>query len=383
MKKFVCGLMAAVMLACAIPTSAFAAEYYMDLEAVDDKTYQDASVDLVMDINGEKTILYRDGRTQKPDGTIIDETDLGSAILFRYSPNGKDDFSQSTLNVTYVPIRRIALALSAYGVKIDWDDETKNVVLDTAKGRLVFPIGATSITANGTTFSEETYKFPNGDPINIVSSRLGRTFVTVRFLSSLLIDNCTFSWKGTERLTVTGTMEKAATTEKTYGVNMNYYNPGNGSMDWSSMPNLMAALEGKDWAIPNLDRPGLFQEGVFVYSKGSVSGASLALAITYFYDSTGINKVLKISGFDYTEGYVDQLPVIDGALKDLICDADRESINGLLNQISDTMKVGWTPNEGTTQEARDWRASFQKSYTLNEVTVQFNEYLKEFTIITK
>lgn len=279
MKKFVCGLMAAVMLACAMPAFATTGKKQMEVDYLDIK--------LVV------------------DGKEVTPKDVNGNVVEPFVYNG----------TTYLPVRAVGEAL---GKTVLWDGETKTVYL----GEM-------------------------------------------------------------SQLTVTGTMEKAVTVEKTYGVNMNYYNPGNGGMNWASMPNLMAALEGKDWAIPNLDRPGLFQEGVFVYSTGSVSGASLTLAITYFYDSTGTNKVLKISGFDYIEGYVDQLPVIDGALKDLICDADRESINGLLNTISENTRDGYNAKTGATAEAIEWVKNQSKEYSFKEVKVSADEWLTDFTIITK
>lgn len=384
MKKLTVSLLAFALI-CSM-SNAFAANtggekhYEIDLEAVDEKTWNDSAVDIQMYVNGQNSYLRRDGITCADRGEgyqQYDEKDLGFPVLFRYDPNGKQD--ENSMNITFIPLRKIAQVL---GCPIDWNDKTKNVVLDTPKGRIEFPINATSVTApDGTTFSEETYKFPNGENINIVAVRDNRTYVTVRFISSFMMPDATYKWKGTERLTVTGTIEKATTTEKTPGVNMNYYNPGNGSMDWTSMPNLMAALEGKDWAIPNLDRPGLTQEGVFLYTKSG--RVSQTLAITYVYDSTGTNKVLKISGFHGTQMYVEQLPVIEGALKDLVCDADRASIIELLNKIADNSSPGFTMEKGATAEAIEWVKNQPKEYSFKEVKVSADEWLTDFTITTK
>lgn len=386
MKKIIAAILAATMLlsmsttfaAKTANTSAPSTHYYMDLQAMTEQEYKDASVELQFFVNGQQYNLRTSGMTYNPKlGGDVNEKDLGNALLFRYDPNGKLD--QDSMNITFVPIRKIANIL---GLEILWNDETKNVVLDTPKGKIEFPVGATSITApDGTTYEEQTYRFPNGDPINITSARDGRVYTTVRFISTFCMPDAKYDWYGTKRLTVTGTLE-GTTPQKTPGVNTNYLNAGNGSMNWRAMPNLMAALDGMNYEIDSDNTPGLFSRGVFVNTTAA-SGVSCTLSILYASDPDYPDNVFKIEGYDYVEEYTKQLPVIEGALKDLVCDADREAIIGLLNQIAETMSVGWTPTKGTTQEAREWRANFQKFYTLNEVNVQFNEYLKEFVITTK
>lgn len=380
-KKIIAAILAAIML---LSTSiAFAAEtantngkqYYLDLEMVDDKTFTESSVDLVLNINGEETILYKDGRTQKPDGTIVNEADLGSAILFDYRPNGKLD--EASMPITFVPIRRIAQALSKYGVRIDWDSENAVVVLDTsANGRIQFPIGATSIEANGTTYEETTYRFPVrpgqsvGDPINIVSSRQGRTFVTVRFLSSLLIENCNFSWKGTERLTVNGTMEKGSGVEKTYGINENYISQY-GDVDLEALPTLMEVAKSVGAEV-----------NYSLLDLESINGHGATNRLHINADSGEIN----VSGYCPLGDNEAQLNVLEAMLTDLVNDADKDAIMAKLKEVGAKLMDGWNKEDGYTQVAKDWRDATEKEpITFNEVVLTWEPtyYLSSFSIKTK
>lgn len=380
-KKIISAIMAlTIMAGLTIPASAAndnttnsSKRYYIDLEMATDKEFEECGVDLEFFINGQRTMLYSDGRTVKPDGTVIDESDLGSAVLFDYRPNGKLD--QDSMPVTYIGIRRVANAL---GLAIDWNDTTKNVVLDTPKGRIEFPIGATSITApDGTKYEEQTYRFPNGDPINVVSMRANRTYTTVRFVSTFLMPDATFKWKGTERLTITGTIE-GTTVEKTYGINKNYMNVDN-HINWPTLPNFNAAVEAAGKSYSATDAYGVINPGVSFDT--SVDGVTMGLGFGTSEDNAG--KYIFVGGYDPIDAQDLQLSLIKGFLKDMVCDNDAQAILGKYKEISTTMSKGWNPNDGATEAALTWRSNYQKTYSLSEVKIVFNEYLTELRIYDK
>lgn len=383
-KKIVAALLAAIMtLSMSVTTFAAAPtntsvekHYYMDLQSMTDQKFEDSSVDLEMYVNNKRTLLKKDGDTCI-DVYSIDETDLGSALLFRYDPNGKLD--SESMNVTYVPIRRVANVFADYGVKIDWNDKTKNVVLDTPKGRIEFPVGATSITApDGTVYEEQTYRFPDGSPINITSARNGRVYVTVRFISTFLMPDCTYRWKGTEKLTVDGIMD-GTIVERTYGINENYVDSF--EIDWPRLPNYTKAVSESTLANGQSVERGA-STAVSFEVDGVSMGLSFGYGSEYNPDEDSDVPALRIS-FEYTEVYDEQRTLIDAMLQDLICDSDREVILGKLDEIQKNMNIGYNRKTGITAEARTWRENFVKNYSLSEVNIQFDEYLCDLFIVTK
>lgn len=385
-KKLTAALLAAIM-TLSMSVTAFAAaptntsvekRYYMDLQSMTDQKFEDSSVDLEMYVNNKCTLLKKDGDTCI-DGYRIDETDLGSALLFRYDPNGKLD--SESMNVTYVPIRRVANVFADYGVKIDWNDKTKNVVLDTPKGRIEFPVGATSITApDGTVYEEQTYRFPDGSPINITSARNGRVYVTVRFISTFLMPDCTYRWKGTEKLTVDGVMD-GTVVERTYGINENYVNDNDERIEWSRLPTYTKAVSES-----TLANGQSVENGPSTAVSFEVDGVSMGLEFSYgsqyHPDEDSDVPALRIS-FACIAAYDEQRTLIDAMLQDLICDSDREAVLTKLDEIREHMSIGWTPRGGLTAEAQTWRESFVKTYTLSEVKLMFDENLRYFYLVTK
>lgn len=383
-KKIVAALLAAIM-TLSMSVTAFAAaptntsvekHYYMDLQSMTDQKFEDSSVDLEMYVNNKRTLLKKDGDTCI-DVYSIDETDLGSALLFRYDPNGKLD--SESMNVTYVPIRRVANVFADYGVKIDWNDKTKNVVLDTPKGRIEFPVGATSITApDGTVYEEQTYRFPDGSPINITSARNGRVYVTVRFISTFLMPDCTYRWKGTEKLTVDGIMD-GTIVERTYGINENYVDSF--EIDWPRLPNYTKAVSESTLANGQSVERGASTAISFKANGGSM-GLSFSYGSQYNPDENSDVPALRV-GLYFIAAYDEQRTLIDAMLQDLICDSDREAVLTKLDEIREHMSVGWTPKGGYTAEAQMWRENFIKTYTLSEVKLMFDENLGYFYLVTK
>lgn len=391
MKKMINFVLALSMMMSLCATPTFAADttkhYTIDLNTATEREWNDCRVSLSFLLNGNEKVNAFLGENYSAEYQPYWNETMGYPVLLNYTI---DETTKQKMAITWVPIRLICDCLST---PIEWvpktDTEEAHAVITTANGPVKLYVNATQIEYTDDqgqvqVYEETTYRFPDNTPIPLCLVRQNRIYVPVRAISTFLLDSSSvrFDWRRADYLQITANT-KGTTLQKTPGINMNYYNEGNWSMNWSAMPNLMAALEGTDWVMDNQNTPELPSDGVFMYTKGAISHADITLAITYVYNSTGTGKVLKITGYDYTETYSEQLPVIEGALKDLICDADRESIMGLLNEIADTMSVGYTPTQGTTQMARDWRTNFQKSYILNEVKVQFNEYLKEFTITTK
>lgn len=382
-RKFLGALLILGLLAALCAPALAADKYTIDLSSISDKEWDDSRVSLSFILNGNNRVNAYLSDTADPAKQPYWNKTMGNPVLLNYVV---DEATQQKMPITWVPIRLICDCLQT---PIQWvpktDTEEAHAVIHTTNGDVKLYVNATQIeytddNGNPQVYEETTYRFPDNTPVPLCLIRNSRIYVPVRAISTFLLDSVSFNWRQADYLEVTANT-KGTTTEKTYGVNMNYYNPGNGSMDWSSMPNLMAALEGKDWAIPNLDRPGLTQEGVFLYTKSG--RVSQTLAITYFYDSTGTNKVLKISGFHGTQMYVEQLPVIEGALKDLICDADRESIMGLLSKIAENSSPGFTMEKGATAEAIEWVKNQPKEYSFKEVKVSADEWLTDFTITTK
>lgn len=377
-KKIISAIMAlTIMAGLTIPASAANdnttnsdKRYYIDLEMATDQEFEECGVELEFVINGKTTTIKADGTVIKSDGTTTKDDTLGNAVLFDYRPNGKLD--QDSMPITFIPLRLCVSAFADYGVKIDWDDTTKNVVLDTAKGRIQFPIGATSITApDGTKYEEQTYRFPNGDPINVVSMRANRTYTTVRFLSTFLMPDATFKWKGTERLTITGTMEKSEGVEKTYGINKNYISEY-GGIDFEALPTLAEVAKSVGAEV---DSYVLKLESIDKY------GGTNRLHINTDKDGT-----INVSGYNTLGVDESQLKVLEAMLTDLINDADKDSIMVMLKNTGDKLMEGWNEDDGITQAAKDWMASTEKEpITLNEVvfTWQPKFYMSSFTIKTK
>ena len=364
MKKFVSAIMAlTIMAGLTIPASAAndnttnsGKRYYIDLEMASDKEFEECGVELEFIINGKTTTIKADGTVIKSDGTTTKDDTLGNAVLFDYRPNGKLD--QDSMPITFIPLRLCVSAFADYGVKIDWDDTTKNVVLDTAKGRIQFPIGATSITApDGTKYEEQTYRFPNGDPINVVSMRANRTYTTVRFLSTFLMPDATFKWKGTERLTITGTMEKSEGVEKTYGINKNYMDK-QGLVDFESLPTLMEIAKSVGAEV---------SYNVLKLESIDKYGGTNRLNID------AQNKEIRVSGYNDLGADESQLKVLEAMLTDLINDADKDAIMAMFKEISDNLLVGYDKRKGITAEAQAWVDNFDKNlvHTYNEVVLEF------------
>lgn len=371
-KKIISAIMAlTIMAGLTIPASAAndnttnsSKRYYIDLEMASDKEFEESNVSLEFFMNGEGGLLTY-WSTYKFDGSIVDEQSLGSAVLYEYHPDGKKD--SESMPITYVPIRRVANAL---GLAIDWNDETKNVVLDTPKGKIEFPVGATSITApDGTTYEEQTYRFPNGDPINIVSMRNGRTYVTVRFLSTFLMPDATFKWKGTKRLCIMGTLEGTAV-EKPYGINKKYA-AFRGDIDLELLPTLMEVAKSVGAEV---DYSLLDLESIDKY------GATNRLHIN------ADNGVISVSGYRPDAADEAQMKVLEAMLTDLINDADKDAIMATLRDTGVKLRDGWNEVDGISQEARNWRESAEKEpITFNEVVLTWQPkfYLSSFTIKTK
>lgn len=334
-----------------------------------DKEFEECGVDLEFVINGKTTTIKADGTVIKSDGTTTKDDTLGNAVLFDYRPNGKLD--QASMPISFIPLRLCISAFADYGVKIDWDDTTKNVVLDTANGRIQFPIGATSITApDGTKYEEQTYRFPNGDPVNVVSMRANRTYTTVRFLSTFLMPDATFSWKGTERLTVTGTMEKGSGVEKTYGINKNYISEY-GDVDLEALPTLMEVAKsvGAEVNYSLLDLESIDKYGT-----------------TNRLHINADNGVISVSGYSPHGANEAQMKVLEAMLTDLINDADKDAIMATLKDTGAKLMDGWNEEDGSTPEALAWRdQAINVPITLNEVvfTWQPKFYMSSFIIKTK
>lgn len=385
MKKFVCGLMAAVMLACALPMSAFGAEtsqkYTIDLGTISDKEWENSEVRLKFTLNTKSGLVTKSAYWGEYVKEQTWEPTLGKPVLLDYVV---DEATQQKLAITWAPIRLVA---NTIGVEIDWvektDTEEAHAVLHTSKyGDVNLYLNATEIRYGDNVYREQTYTFPDNTPIPLCLLKDvydakgnyigGRIYIPVRGISTFLLDGETrYVWKNASTLNVVGNIDGITEVQKTYGINENYA-AIDGTINLDALPHLAEALEGTNSKISSASLLDL-------YTTGDVHGNENHLLVD------AATHSIDVTGFDPL-GDQTQLKVLDAMLTDLICDADRISIMELLQNVNEHMTPGWTKKGGYTEEAMAWRdALIATTPTFTETKIEFNaiHYGEEFYIRSK
>ena len=318
----VCSLVLAVVMTLTLVTVAFAAEkkYTIDLQSVPEQEFLDSRVTIKFELTGRDPIV------------VSGSDDMGYPVLMNVPNLG---------GVTLIPIRIICESL---GLSVGWNNATAekaaHAVIGTPKyGDVELYMGATSINANGTTYKEETYCFPDGSPIPLCLNRNGRIYVPVRFLTTFVVDGATYKWsQNMTTLTITGSMEGGSTTTNAWngvGVNANkQFDPEN---PLDGMPNTKAVVEkynlgvGADLVSLSVNRVGLRNnmgadtmvlEG-FTYSANDQDRYDTAIALLKdILDAESANAFIKwIEELDKLQGELKQAIINDDSTKEASLEA--------------------------------------------------------------
>jgi len=318
MKNFnkICSIILVVVMVLTMATVAFAAEkkYTIDLQAVPEQEFLDSRVTIKFELTGRDPIV------------VSGSDDMGYPILMNVPNLG---------GVTLIPIRIICESL---GLSVGWNNATAekaaHAVIGTPKyGDVELYMGATSINANGTTYKEETYCFPDGSPIPLCLNRNGRIYVPVRFLTTFVVDGATYKWsQNMTTLTITGSMEGGSTNTNSawngVGVNANkQFDPEN---PLDGMPNTKAVVEK--------------------YGAGYTANlVALGVHGVVLRNNMGADTMV-LEGFTYSANDEEMYNVCIALLKDIL---DTESANAFIKWIEELDKLNTADTEARKTYGRD------------------------------
>lgn len=381
MKKFVCGLMAAVMLACAIPTSAFGAETSqkstIDLESISDKEFEDSRVSLTFVLNGNdyRYCYAAWNTTLNPNWT----DDLGYPVLLDVKTGDK------TLPTTWIPLR---LACNSAGFDVQWMDKNATgednsyALVHTDNGDVRFYQNSPVVDLpDGTQYRVTEYTLEDGSPVPLVLNRKGRLYILARGLTEALFEDARFDWTRVDQLVVYANSKGSGGVPKTYGVNTNFVGSG-GRMAWTKLPTFNEAVKNSSIATNAVIKDWAPACGMAFKVDGVSTGVSFGYGYEYNITDDDSKNALRID-LNYMLAYEEQRVLIDAILQDLLNDSDREQILSKLDEIRINLLDGWNENDGYSATALKWRSNYQKSYNLTEVKLQFSDGLAKFSITTK
>ena len=272
---------------------ASAPKYTINMAAVTDQQMRDSQVSIRFEFEGKEPVV------------IKGDDYMGYPVLMNVPSLG---------GVTLIPIRLICEAI---GVPVDWVSATETdaahaLIKSPDHGDVKLYMGATSIeAADGTTYQETTYTFPDGSPIPLCMYRSGRTYVPVRFITSFLVKNATFNWsQNMQTLTIKGSLTEQAITNAWDGVGVNinkFWDPEN---PLDGMPNTAAVGEK--------------------YGNNA-KGYGYAVAMDFVnVDTSIITDGLVLNGFGYSSNEPDRYETAIAMLKDVL---DAESASALIKWI--------------------------------------------------
>lgn len=384
MKKFVCALMAAVMLT-SVMTPALAdntnsgKQLTISMEGFTDKEFEDCRVSLTFVLNGNDTrYCYAAWNTQlNPDWT----EDLGYPVLLNIKTGDK------TLPTTWIPLR---LACNSAGFQVQWMDKNTTgedysyALVKTANGDVRFYENSPVVDLpDGTQYRVTEYTLEDGvSPVPLVLNRKGRLYILARGLTEALFeDGVRFDWTRVDHLVVYANSKPTSTPDKTYGVNTNFVAVGEGErMAWAQLPTFNEAVKNSSIAGNAVIKDWKPSCGMAFKVDGVSTGLMFGYGSEYNLDDSS-TPALRVE-LDFTSTYEEQRVLIDAILQDLLNDSDREQILSKLDEINKNMTIGYTLENGSTPAAIAWWDSFNKSYTLNEVKIAFS-YDGKLAITTK
>ena len=317
MKNFnkICSIILVVVMVLTMATVAFAAEkkYTIDLQSVPEKEFLDSRVTIKFELSGRDPVV------------VTGNDNMGYPLLMNVPNLG---------GVTLIPIRIICESL---GLSVGWNNATAekaaHAVIGTPKyGDVELYMGATSINANGTTYKEETYCFPDGSPIPLCLNRNGRIYVPVRFITTFVVDGATYKWsQNMTTLTITGSMEGGSTTTNNWnGVGVNANKEFNPDAPFDGMPNTKAVVDKYNLGY-KADYVGLSVNGVGLHNN-------------YGADTMVLN------GFSYSSNDQDKYETCIALLKDIL---DAESANAFIKWIEELDRLNTADMDAFYKYGRD------------------------------
>ena len=236
--------------------------------------------------------------------------------------------------VTLIPIRLICEAI---GVPVDWipaseDDDAHALIKSPDHGDVKLYMGATSIQAeDGTYYQETTYTFPDGSPIPLCLFRNGRTYVPVRFITSFLVNNATFSWsQNMQLLTIRGSLTEQEIDTPWEGKGVNY--------------NIEIPLDNP---IANMSNTAAVAEK-YGYTPKTTTGGQVHVG---FSNMSTMSNGCMITGFAWESNAADVWEIQTAMIKDML---DAESANAFLswlNHANELQKAYFDAEVGSQEEA--------------------------------
>lgn len=215
--------------------------YTINLEAVDETTWQIASRDVAFWLgDGSKKIVI----------TSRDKDGLGSPVVCDWpvyeTVDGVTRKTNRTMGITYIPLRRVANALSDMGCSVEWFSEDGGyAILTCGRGHVKLRAGAAyaEVVETGEQLGDTSaYTMPdNKTPAPIILSRKGRLYVSARALANLIMEDPVLRWNKTT-LNISGKLIGGAqnTNKDWVGV----WNPETPFMeDMVNLPHIAAAIE--------------------------------------------------------------------------------------------------------------------------------------------
>lgn len=353
-KKFMSVLLAIVMVLTmfVLPVNAAGTnnvKYSFNLSDIPQKDWDNSKVEILMHIKIGAEVV---------DCTIpANKEGYGHASLMGLPVYENGVKTKRTMPITVVPIRLLSESI---GVPLSWDQTTQSVIIDSYRGKVTIPLGASVIDMpDGSSFKEEEYTYPDGSPIQLAMMRAqeGRTYLTVRSFCSIIFsdeDEVVFDWSRPGRLEIWGTMPFTLSSEKEWvGLNpiLEKFGPSMGNA--AKLPHIAAAIEETNATVNGLGdynyltiRPEDAYTTNYIWVRHNVWEED-----TTEIEIIGLGSYVGMPYDSETPGY---LKVVKAILEDLI--SDSQDVAAIYNMVEDAQKNGTV---------------YDKPLTLNTVYVEW------------
>lgn len=346
MGKRMISLWMAALMVCTmlvVPAAAEDVEYSFNLNDIPQKDWDNSRVEILLHVT-----TGFNSSTTKDILIPANKEGYGHASLMGLPVYENGVKTKRSMSITVVPVRLLSEQLN---IPISWDQATQSVIIDSYRGKVTIPLGASEINLpDGTTFQETQYTYPDGSPIQLALNRAqeSRVYLPIRAFSSIAFVSSRWDWSNAGRLEGWVTLDdgKMNTNKDWVGV----WNPETPFMeDMVNLPHIAAAIEETNASTTKRGnsnymtvRPADAETTEYIFlSKvdGGIRIAGLQNYVGHRYESEN-------------PGY---LKIIKGILDDFI--SDPEDVAAIYNMVEDVEKNGTPITEIRTFNTViiDWR----------------------------